>query len=71
MGRIRTLKTDATDRSRYDCAALPVAEDMGRAGILRHFVARLPPDQDHTSFYADVLWVFLILELWHRQHVEA
>jgi asparagine synthase (glutamine-hydrolysing) len=28
-------------------------------------------DQDHTSFYADVLWVFLILELWHRQHVEG
>jgi len=25
---------------------------------------------DHTPYFGDILWVFLMLELWHRQHVE-
>jgi asparagine synthase (glutamine-hydrolysing) len=28
-------------------------------------------DQDDTPFYGDVLWPFLMLELWHRHHVEC
>jgi len=28
-------------------------------------------EQDATPFYGDVLWVFLVLELWHRRHVEG
>ena len=28
-------------------------------------------DQDNSPFYGDVLWPFLMLELWHRQHVEG
>jgi asparagine synthase (glutamine-hydrolysing) len=27
-------------------------------------------DSDDTPFYGDVLWPFLMLELWHRHHVE-
>ncbi|HET7208495.1 MAG TPA: asparagine synthase-related protein [Terriglobales bacterium] len=26
--------------------------------------------QDDTPYFGDLLWVFLMLELWHRQHVE-
>jgi asparagine synthase (glutamine-hydrolysing) len=28
-------------------------------------------DRDDTPFYGDVLWPFLMLELWHREHVEG
>jgi len=28
-------------------------------------------DQDDTPFYGDVLWPFLMLELWHRRHAET
>jgi asparagine synthase (glutamine-hydrolysing) len=28
-------------------------------------------DQDDTPYYGDVLWPFLILELWHRHHIEG
>jgi len=28
-------------------------------------------DQDNTSYYGDILWPFLMLELWHRHHVEG
>jgi hypothetical protein len=28
-------------------------------------------DQDDTPFYGDVLWQFLMLELWHRHHVKV
>ncbi len=27
--------------------------------------------QDDTPYFGDLLWVFLVLELWHRRHVEA
>ena len=27
--------------------------------------------QDPTPYYGDLLWVFLVLELWHRRHVEV
>jgi asparagine synthase (glutamine-hydrolysing) len=28
-------------------------------------------DRDNTSFFGDLLWEFLMLELWHRRHVEG
>lgn len=28
-------------------------------------------DQDHTPYFGDVLYLFLMLELWHRKHVEV
>jgi hypothetical protein len=27
-------------------------------------------DQDNTPFYGEILWLFLMLELWHRRHLE-
>jgi asparagine synthase (glutamine-hydrolysing) len=27
-------------------------------------------DQDETPYYGDILWPFLMLELWHRHHVD-
>ena len=27
-------------------------------------------DQDNTPFYGEILWLFLMLELWHRRHME-
>jgi hypothetical protein len=27
-------------------------------------------DHDETPYYGDILWPFLVLELWHRHHVE-
>jgi asparagine synthase (glutamine-hydrolysing) len=28
-------------------------------------------DHDETPYYGDILWPFLVLELWHRHHVEG
>jgi hypothetical protein len=28
-------------------------------------------DRDDSPFYGDVLWPFLMLELWYREHVEG
>jgi hypothetical protein len=28
-------------------------------------------DREDTPFYGDILWPFLMLELWHRRHVEG
>jgi asparagine synthase (glutamine-hydrolysing) len=28
-------------------------------------------DQDNTPYYGDILWPFLMLELWHRNHMEG
>jgi asparagine synthase (glutamine-hydrolysing) len=43
-----------------------------RGYIQRQFVDNLfaAMDKDNTPFYGDVLWPFLMLELWHRCHVE-
>jgi len=44
-----------------------------RGYFRREFVEQLFSDmqQDETPYYGDLLWVFLVLELWHRQHVEV
>jgi len=44
-----------------------------RGYFRREFVEQLFSDmqQDETPYFGDLLWVFLVLELWHRQHVEV
>jgi asparagine synthase (glutamine-hydrolysing) len=44
-----------------------------RGYFRREFVEQLFSDmqQDATPYHGDLLWVFLVLELWHRQHVEV
>ena len=44
-----------------------------RGYFQRQFIERIfaAMDQDNTPFYGDVLWPFLMLELWHRHHVEG
>jgi asparagine synthase (glutamine-hydrolysing) len=44
-----------------------------RGYFRREFVERLFADmqQDDTPYFGDLLWAFLMLELWHRQHVEG
>lgn len=44
-----------------------------RGYFRRDFVEKLFHNlqQDETPYFGDLLWVFLMLELWHRQHVEV
>lgn len=44
-----------------------------RGYFRRRFVEQLFSDmqRDATPYFGDLLWVFLVLELWHRQHVEV
>ncbi len=44
-----------------------------RGYFRRDFVEKLFAlmDADDTPFYGDLLWEFLMLEMWHRRHVEA
>ena len=44
-----------------------------RGYFRREFIEQLfgHMDRDATPYFGDLLWVFLILELWHRQHVDA
>jgi len=45
-----------------------------RGYFQRDFVDRLfrEMDQDNSStFFGDMMWIFLMLELWHRRHVEG
>jgi asparagine synthase (glutamine-hydrolysing) len=37
--------------------------------FVEHLFAEM--DRDDTSFYGDLLWQFVMLELWHRHHVEG
>jgi asparagine synthase (glutamine-hydrolysing) len=37
-------------------------------GVLERLFDQL--DQDTTPFYGDILWTLLMLELWHRRHVD-
>jgi asparagine synthase (glutamine-hydrolysing) len=39
-----------------------------RRGFVENLLQNL--EQDNTPYYGDLLWIFLMLELWHRQHVE-
>ena len=44
-----------------------------RGYFRREFIEQLFQNmqQDDTPYFGDLLWVFLVLELWHRRHVEA
>jgi asparagine synthase (glutamine-hydrolysing) len=44
-----------------------------RGYFRRDFVDQLFANmqQDDTPYYGDLIWAFLMLELWHRQHVEG
>jgi asparagine synthase (glutamine-hydrolysing) len=44
-----------------------------RGYFRREFIEQLfsHMEQDETPYFGDLLWVFLMLELWHRQHVEG
>jgi asparagine synthase (glutamine-hydrolysing) len=44
-----------------------------RGYFRRDFVEKLFHNlqQDDTPYFGDLLWVFLMLELWHRQHIEV
>jgi asparagine synthase (glutamine-hydrolysing) len=44
-----------------------------RGYFQREFIERTfaAMDKDDTPFYGDVLWPFLMLELWHRHHIES
>jgi asparagine synthase (glutamine-hydrolysing) len=39
-----------------------------RREFIEHLFSKM--QQDDTPYFGDLLWVFLMLELWHRQHVE-
>jgi hypothetical protein len=42
-----------------------------RGYFRKEFIEKLMDhlEQDDTPYYGDLLWVFLMLELWHRKHV--
>jgi asparagine synthase (glutamine-hydrolysing) len=44
-----------------------------RGYFRREFIEQLFQNmqQDDTPYFGDLLWVFLVLELWHRRHVEV
>ena len=37
--------------------------------FIEHLFAEL--EKDETPYFGDLLWTFLMLELWHRRHVEG
>ena len=40
-----------------------------RRPLVEHFFAEL--ERDDTPYFGDLLWVFLMLEFWHRRHMEG
>src|SRR5262249_34741386 len=40
-----------------------------RRPFVEHLFAEM--EQDTGPYYGDLIWTFLMLELWHRRHVEA
>jgi len=66
------LKTDPTMRGAVE-EVLRDPRTYQRGYFQRQFIERIfaAMDQDNTPFYGDVLWPFLMLELWHRHHVEG
>lgn len=40
-----------------------------RREFIEQLMAKL--EQDNTPYYGDLLWIFFMLELWHRRHVEG
>jgi asparagine synthase (glutamine-hydrolysing) len=66
------LKTD----SKWHAWAREILSDprtYQRGYFRREFIEELFSNMEHdnTSYFGDLLWIFLMLELWHRQHVEA
>lgn len=64
------LKTDPKIRTMArDVLLSPIAYQRGY--FRREFIEKLMSnlEQDDTPYYGDLLWVFLMLELWHRKHV--
>lgn len=64
------LKTDARLRTMSRDILLSTAASQ-RGYFRREFIETLMTrmEQDDTPYYGDLLWVFLMLELWHRRHV--
>ena len=66
------LKTDPKVRTMaHDVLLSPVAYQRGyfRRQFIEKLIAKL--DEDDTPYFGDLLWVFLMLELWHRRHVSG
>jgi asparagine synthase (glutamine-hydrolysing) len=66
------LKTDPKLRAMSrDILLSTVAYQRGyfRRAFIEKLMSNL--EQDNTPYYGDLLWVFLMLELWHRQHVDG
>jgi asparagine synthase (glutamine-hydrolysing) len=64
------LKTDPGLRTMSRDILLSAAASQ-RGYFRREFIESLMTrmEQDDTPYYGDLLWVFLMLELWHRRHV--
>jgi asparagine synthase (glutamine-hydrolysing) len=65
------LKTDPKMRKMSE-EVLHDPRTYQRGYFQREFIEKIfaAMDQDDTPFYGDVLWPFLMLELWYRKHVE-
>jgi asparagine synthase (glutamine-hydrolysing) len=64
------LKTDPKLRAMaHDILLSPTAYQRGyfRKEFIEKLMSNL--EQDDTPYFGDLLWVFLMLELWHRKHV--
>lgn len=64
------LKTNPKLRSMlHDVLFSPTAYQRGyyRKDFIEKLMANM--EQDDTPYYGDLLWVFLMLELWHRRHI--
>jgi len=66
------LKSDRRMRELAHDALLS-ARAFGRGYFRREFIEDLfrKHEADDTAYYGDTLWTFLVLELWHRQFVDA
>lgn len=66
------LKTDPKMRAMAE-EVLRDPKTFQRGYFQRSFIENTftAMDRDDTPFYGDILWPFLMLELWHRQHVEG
>lgn len=66
------LKTDPQLRS-FSREVLLDSRTYQRGYFRREFVEYLirNMESDDTPYYGDLLWLFLMLELWHREHVEG
>jgi len=49
------------------------AKTYQRGYFRREFIEQLFQNmqKDDTPYFGDLLWIFLVLELWHRRHLEA